>query len=111
MPIYPDIHYNNAQKSKIKANPYSDDLFIHFVIALSFLQLVLAFGNYMNKGQRGGAFGFRISSLNKLADVRATTDRSLTLLHYIIKVCTQQWPDLLNLPKDLTSVHEGAKVK
>ncbi|RXG62063.1 Disheveled-associated activator of morphogenesis 2 [Armadillidium vulgare] len=74
------------------------------------LELVLALGNYMNKGPRGSAYGFRISSLNKIGDVRATSDRNLTLLHYIVKICSQQWPDLLQLDKDIPTVHAAAKV-
>jgi Formin Homology 2 Domain len=33
------------------------------------LQLILLFGNYMNSaGAKGGAFGFRIASINKVSD-------------------------------------------
>lgn len=39
------------------------------------LELVLAFGNYMNKGQRGNAYGFKVSSLNKIADTKSSTDK------------------------------------
>lgn len=39
------------------------------------LEVVLAFGNFMNKGQRGNAFGFKISSLNKIADTKSSIDR------------------------------------
>lgn len=42
------------------------------------LEVVLAFGNYMNKGQRGNAFGFKMSSLNKLADTKSSIDRYST---------------------------------
>lgn len=39
------------------------------------LEVVLAFGNFMNKGQRGNAFGFKVSSLNKIADTKSSIDR------------------------------------
>lgn len=39
------------------------------------LEVVLAFGNYMNKGQRGNAYGFKLSSLNKIADTKSSTDK------------------------------------
>lgn len=39
------------------------------------LEVVLAFGNYMNKGQRGNAFGFKLSSLNKIADTKSSMDK------------------------------------
>lgn len=39
------------------------------------LEVVLAIGNFMNKGQRGGAYGFRVASLNKIADTKSSIDR------------------------------------
>ena len=49
------------------------------------LEVVLAFGNFMNQGRRGNAFGFKLSSLNNILDTKSSTDREVTLLHYIIK--------------------------
>lgn len=48
------------------------------------LEIVLALGNYMNKGARGNAYGFRLSSLNRLADTKSSSVRGTTLLHYIV---------------------------
>lgn len=42
------------------------------------LEVILAFGNYMNKGQRGNASGFKVSSLNKLADTKSSIDKYRT---------------------------------
>lgn len=39
------------------------------------LEVVLAFGNFMNKGQRGNAYGFKVSSLNKIVDTKSSIDR------------------------------------
>lgn len=39
------------------------------------LEIVLAFGNYMNKGQRGNAYGFKVASLNKIADTKSSIDK------------------------------------
>lgn len=39
------------------------------------LEVLLAFGNYMNKGQRGNSYGFKVSSLNKIADTKSSTDK------------------------------------
>ncbi|KAK4289787.1 hypothetical protein Pmani_037267 [Petrolisthes manimaculis] len=74
------------------------------------IEIVLAFGNYMNKGARGGAYGFRMSSLNKLTDVKASSNRSITLLHYILRVSDKQWRDVLRLDDDFPSLKEAAKV-
>lgn len=49
------------------------------------LEVVLAFGNFMNQGRRGNAIGFKLHSLNKIIDTKSSTDREVTLLHYIIK--------------------------
>lgn len=47
------------------------------------LEIVLAFGNYMNRGQRGNASGFRVASLNKIIDTKSSVNRRTTLLHYL----------------------------
>ena len=49
------------------------------------LEVVLAFGNFMNRGNRGNAFGFKLASLNKMTDTKSSTDKDITLLHYLIK--------------------------
>lgn len=59
-------------------------LFI-FTDASQVLEVVLAFGNFMNRGNRGNAVGFRLSSLNKMGDTKSSTDRDINLLHYLIK--------------------------
>ncbi|CAH1237809.1 FMNL3 [Branchiostoma lanceolatum] len=46
------------------------------------LEIILAFGNYMNSSKRGAAYGFKLQSLDTLLDTRST-DRKQTLLHYI----------------------------
>ncbi|XP_023780297.1 disheveled-associated activator of morphogenesis 2-like isoform X2 [Cyanistes caeruleus] len=43
------------------------------------LEVVLAFGNYMNKGQRGSAYGFKVSSLNKIVDTKSSIDSLVEL--------------------------------
>nr|XP_053627199.1 uncharacterized protein LOC128684895 isoform X2 [Cherax quadricarinatus]XP_053627200.1 uncharacterized protein LOC128684895 isoform X2 [Cherax quadricarinatus] len=75
-----------------------------------FIEVVLAFGNYMNRGARGGAYGFRVSSLNKLTDTKSSNNRSITLLHYMIRVCEKQWRDILRLDEDFPNIKEAGKV-
>ena len=50
------------------------------------LELVLALGNYMNRGARGNASGFKISSLNKIIDTKSSIDKRITLLHYMLQI-------------------------
>uniref|UniRef100_A0AAQ4QDZ5 Dishevelled associated activator of morphosis 2 n=1 Tax=Gasterosteus aculeatus aculeatus TaxID=481459 RepID=A0AAQ4QDZ5_GASAC len=74
------------------------------------LEVVLAFGNFMNKGQRGNAYGFKISSLNKIADTKSSIDRNITMLHYLIMIVEKNYNDTLHIQDDLGSVPEAAKV-
>ncbi|KAK7804520.1 hypothetical protein U0070_021029 [Myodes glareolus] len=74
------------------------------------LEVVLAIGNFMNKGQRGGACGFRVASLNKIADTKSSIDRNISLLHYLIMILEKHFPDILNMPAELRHLSEAAKV-
>uniref|UniRef100_A0AC11BAS6 Dishevelled associated activator of morphosis 1 n=2 Tax=Ovis TaxID=9935 RepID=A0AC11BAS6_SHEEP len=74
------------------------------------LEVVLAFGNYMNKGQRGNAYGFKISSLNKIADTKSSIDKNITLLHYLITIVENKYPRVLNLNEELRDIPQAAKV-
>ncbi|KAL0967516.1 hypothetical protein UPYG_G00253240 [Umbra pygmaea] len=74
------------------------------------LEVVLAFGNYMNKGQRGNAFGFKVSSLNKIADTKSSIDKNITLLHYLITILEKKYPKVMMFQEDLQSVSDAAKV-
>ncbi|XP_072689239.1 disheveled-associated activator of morphogenesis 2 isoform X2 [Canis lupus baileyi] len=74
------------------------------------LEVVLAIGNFMNKGQRGGAYGFRVASLNKIADTKSSIDRNISLLHYLIMILEKHFPDILNMPSELQHLPEAAKV-
>lgn len=74
------------------------------------LEVVLALGNFMNKGQRGNAYGFKVSSLNKVADTKSSIDRNITMLHYLIMIFEKNYPDTLSIQQDLASVQEAAKV-
>ena len=64
-------------------------------------EVILALGNYMNGGSfRGGAFGFTLPSLSKLAD---TKSGGTTFIDYIIKFIYEQLkePDVLKVIKQL----------
>ncbi|XP_057315932.1 disheveled-associated activator of morphogenesis 1-like isoform X2 [Hydractinia symbiolongicarpus] len=74
------------------------------------LELVLCLGNYMNKGSRGNASGFRVSSLNKIIDTKSSTDRRITLLHYILELLQQKIPHVFNLEEELPDVRNASKV-
>ncbi|ORX96831.1 actin-binding FH2 [Basidiobolus meristosporus CBS 931.73] len=71
------------------------------------LQLILVIGNFMNaKDFRGNAKGFKIQSLERLSDIRASGD-STTLLHFLTKVIEKNFPDLLKV-KELSGIVDAA---
>ncbi|XP_068627776.1 disheveled-associated activator of morphogenesis 1 [Battus philenor] len=74
------------------------------------LEIVLALGNYMNRGARGNASGFRLTSLNKLADTKSSVTRNTTLLHFLVELLETQFRDVLLLEEDLPHVRAAGKV-
>ncbi|XP_009993999.1 PREDICTED: formin-like protein 1 [Chaetura pelagica] len=64
------------------------------------LEIVLAFGNYMNSSKRGAAYGFRLQSLDALLEMKST-DRKQTLLHYLVRVITEKYPELSGFHTEL----------
>ncbi|KAG4072083.1 hypothetical protein HA402_015582 [Bradysia odoriphaga] len=74
------------------------------------LELVLALGNYMNRGARGNASGFRLASLNRLADTKSSSLKGTTLLHYLVQVIEKKFKDLLKLDEDIPHVRVACKV-
>ncbi|XP_041826987.1 disheveled-associated activator of morphogenesis 1-like [Melanotaenia boesemani] len=97
-------------KPKIQALSLASKEVVQSGMLRQLLEVVLAFGNYMNKGQRGNAFGFKVSSLNKMADTRSSTDKNVTLLHYMISVLESKFPAVSAVSEELQNVPEAAKV-
>ncbi|XP_023269660.1 formin-like protein 1 [Seriola lalandi dorsalis] len=73
------------------------------------LEIVLAFGNYMNSSKRGAAYGFRLQSLDLLLETKST-DRSQTLLQFITGIIQEKYSDLANFHTDLHFVDKAALV-
>uniref|UniRef100_A0A8C9WSW2 Dishevelled associated activator of morphosis 1 n=1 Tax=Scleropages formosus TaxID=113540 RepID=A0A8C9WSW2_SCLFO len=97
-------------KPKIEALTKASKQVLHSHNLQQLLEVVLAFGNYMNKGQRGNAYGFKVSSLNKIADTKSSIDKNITLLHYLITILEKKYPKVLLFQGDLHNVAEAAKV-
>jgi hypothetical protein len=68
---------------------------------LEWLKIVLAYGNYLNgTSTRGGAFGFKLDTLNKIADIKSN-DNKKTLLNFIVEwLINNQRNDLLEIKFD-----------
>ncbi|KAJ3334966.1 Dishevelled associated activator of morphogenesis 2 [Gonapodya sp. JEL0774] len=75
------------------------------------LKIILALGNYMNGGNRGGAHGFRISSILKLADTKSTLNgRRYTLLHYLVDLLEKNFVNVLTFKDEIKSAEGASKV-
>lgn len=73
------------------------------------LEIVLAFGNYLNSNKRGPAYGFKLQSLDTLIDTKSTDKRS-SLLHYIVATIRAKFPELLNFECELYGTDKAASV-
>ncbi|XP_067273099.1 disheveled-associated activator of morphogenesis 1b isoform X2 [Pseudorasbora parva] len=97
-------------KPKVEALIKASKEVLHSRNLKQLLEVVLAFGNYMNKGQRGNAYGFKISSLNKIADTKSSIDKNITLLHYLITILEKKYSKVMLFSEELQNVPEAAKV-
>ncbi|KAG7472959.1 formin 1 isoform X1 [Solea senegalensis] len=73
------------------------------------LEVILAFGNYMNSGKRGAAYGFRLQSLDLLLDTKST-DRKQTLLHFIVSVIRDKYPDIQSFYTELHFLDKASMI-
>jgi formic-like protein len=73
------------------------------------LEVVLAFGNYMNSSKRGPAYGFKLQSLDALLDTKST-DKKTSLMHYIVATIRQKFPELLSFDVELNQIAKAAQV-
>lgn len=76
------------------------------------LELVLALGNYMNRGPRGNAHGFQLQSLLKISDTKSSRHKDYTLLHFIVHVVddSRDFAAAKALTHELSAVTEASKV-
>ena len=73
------------------------------------LQIVLSLGNYMNRGGRGNASGFRLQSLTRLADTKSNS--KINLLNYIVGQIESSHAELLSIEEELGNVKSASKVR
>ncbi|MFS7972084.1 putative formin, FH2 domain-containing protein [Helianthus anomalus] len=75
------------------------------------MKRILYLGNTLNQGTaRGSAVGFKLDSLLKLTDTRASNSK-MTLMHYLCKVLASKSPDLLDFHVDLVSLESATKIQ
>ncbi|KAK7071689.1 Formin-like protein 2, partial [Halocaridina rubra] len=73
------------------------------------LEIILAFGNYMNSSRRGPAYGFKLSSLDTLCDTKSA-DKKMSLLHYIQETVRTKFPELNNFETELRFIEKASQV-
>ncbi len=55
-------------------------------LLLLILKMALSLGNFLNAGaHQGSALGFHLDTLLKLKDVRSTTNKHVTLMHFVAR--------------------------
>lgn len=97
--LTPQVNAVIAASASIKSSPKLKRM----------LEIILALGNYMNSSRRGSVYGFKLQSLDLLADTKST-DRKLTLLHYIALVVKEKYPELSTFWTELHYVEKAAAV-
>ncbi|CEF68788.1 Delphilin [Strongyloides ratti] len=75
------------------------------------LALILSIGNYLNQGKHNGnAFGFHSRSLSSVTDVKYSYKNDKNLLHYIVEMVEEKYPNVVSLNKDLAVVYDASRV-
>lgn len=73
------------------------------------LYMVLVTGNFLNSGgYAGNAAGVKLSSLQKLTDIRANKP-GMNLIHYVALQAEKASPELLKFPDQLTTLENASK--
>ena len=68
------------------------------------LEIILAFGNYMNSAKKGPCYGFKLSSLDSLTITKSGTDKQRNLLNYIVDMINEKYPELKNFHTELNFI-------
>lgn len=74
------------------------------------LFMILMAGNFLNcGGYAGNAVGIKLSSLQKLTEIRANNNPGMNLIHFVAKQAEKHNPALLNFPNELTALENAGK--
>lgn len=73
-------------------------------------KLILELGNHMNSGSKDGqAYGFEISSLSKLIDMKDSSNKK-SFLHFVVETIDEKFPELLDFGEELPHIEEAAHI-
>ncbi|XP_052827265.1 formin-like protein 2 [Octopus bimaculoides] len=73
------------------------------------LEIILAFGNYMNSARRGPAYGFKLQSLDMLLDTKSS-DKKINLMHFLVHTVQEKFLDIINFEAELRFIEKAALV-
>eukprot|EP01147_Barroeca_monosierra_P001750 gene1750-4863_t len=73
------------------------------------LEVIMAFGNYMNSGKRGAAYGFKLATFDRLLDTKSH-DRKQTLLHFLVETIEEKYPQVERFVSELDALPDAARV-
>ena len=72
------------------------------------MELILAFGNYMNSQKKGPCYGFKLQSLDSLT-ITKSTDKKQHIVHYLASVVEQKYPDLKSFYTELSFLEKASQ--
>merc|ERR1719270_725795 len=72
------------------------------------LEIILAFGNYMNSSKKGSAYGFKMASLDNLS-ITKSRDKKSTIVHYIVEEVNKNYPDRKGFESELRYIEKAAQ--
>lgn len=71
--------------------------------------MVVVAGNFLNSGgYAGNAAGVKLSSLQKLTDIRANKP-GMNLIHYVAMQAEKRNPSLLTFPSEMAALDNATK--
>jgi len=103
--------YYNDMFEMIKWLQKASDITVNNEKFKGILQIILALGNYMNSNNRGGAYGFELTSILKLNDTKTSNNQSrYNLMNYLSHLVDKKFPGLSDFADEMESVKDGEKV-
>jgi myosin heavy subunit len=103
--------YYNDMFEMIKWLQKASDVTVNNEKFKGILQIILALGNYMNSNNRGGAYGFELTSILKLNDTKTCNNQlKYNLMNYLSQLVDRKFPGLSDFADEMESVKDGEKV-
>lgn len=79
---------------------------------IGILAFILEFGNYINASNtRSLAYGFRLSSLSKLVNMKSSDKRCRTLLHFLVCHIEKVRPEWMSFTDSIVSLSNASKIE